>query len=75
MANLKIRGVRESATAEGPQNGPGQSMDFGSETIPNTAHEGNETKYPTTAPCYQPNSSLGAKQIAHTRPGKKALGG
>lgn len=75
MANLKVRGVRESASDKGPQNGTSFPMDLGATSIPNTPHEGCNTKYPTSAPCYQPNSSLGAKQVHHERKGKKALGG
>lgn len=74
MANLKVRGVRESINEKGPQNGPAQSMDIGAASIDNTAHKGCETQIPKPVK-YLAGSDLGGKRIHPALPLKKALGG
>jgi hypothetical protein len=63
MANLKIRGERESVEAKGPQNGLKQDMNIGASTIENCPAQGQQVSHPTSGPRTQPKSSLGAKQI------------
>ena len=72
MANLKIRGIRESCEAKGPQNGPAQDRNVGAMGIENCPADGRQVPYPSSGPCYQPGSSLGAKQISHPTPKQKA---
>jgi len=45
MANLKIRGVKDT-NGKGPSNGPSQPMDLGAETIRNTPYEEVKTREP-----------------------------
>ena len=63
MANLKLRGVRESVEAKGPASGSAQDMNIGSTSIEDCPAQGRQVPHPTSGPRTQPNSSLGAKQI------------
>lgn len=72
MANLKIRGERDSCEAQGPGNGPSQPMDIGATSIPNTPFRGVETPTRSSGPRAQPNSSLGATPMKRYTGGGKA---
>ena len=72
MANLKIRGIRDSIDAQGPQNGPAQPMDIGATSIVNQPEMSCPTPRRESGPQHLPNSSLGAKQLSHKIYGRKA---
>lgn len=63
MANLKLRGERDSADAKGPASGPMQSPDIGAMSIPNTPAMGAATPTRSSGARTLPNSSLGATRI------------
>jgi hypothetical protein len=72
MANLKLRGVRESANSMGVTNGPKQPDNIGETSIANTPYWDCHTPRRESGPCKQPNSSLGAKQHPAPVHGRKA---
>jgi hypothetical protein len=72
MANRKLRDVQKSINEQGPQYGPGQPINVGETTIPNTPYKGVETPTRSSGPRTQPNSSLGARRVPAPIHGKKA---